>query len=388
MKKVNERLCLSTMLVTLMIGAIFTVPANAFQPPSGMAARTLKIAFPISNSAIPTKPLSLHPCFAFSFWITRTRTATTTLFSSANNNNKNYYNDSNNNNNQNEDRFSRQVRLREEAESPFRKVRYFLYFNIAAGATTSLLISISRIVAAVAVRVNTDLLDESIRNAGIDTVGLIVVAYLWNQDQRAEESRLKRATKGAEMAKLKVRASCDLLEVQVDEDKTIINSIVHDKTNEKNNRVATWSTFTTTLASFRRQRGIEKRVVIAAGGKDKIQQVMREAQELQSDLAENDFVIVPVVMPQGIAPVLLLLDDSVPQPPVNVALPVGNNWKTFLDDEAVEAISQGVDIDQDGFCIVLKKNGRVGQRTKGIFLRNLLSNVVARKEAGMDVTNI
>jgi hypothetical protein len=60
----------------------------------------------------------------------------------------------------------------------------------------------------------------------------------------------------------------------------------------------------------------------------------------------------------------------------------------MMDEEAAEAISQGVDIEEEGFCVILKKNGRVGQRTRGIFLDNLVGNVVARKEAGMDVKNV
>ena len=65
-----------------------------------------------------------------------------------------------------------------------------------------------------------------------------------------------------------------------------------------------------------------------------------------------------------------------------------HNWKNVIDDEATEAVSQGVDVLNEGFCVVLKKNGKVGQRTKGINLQTLLGNVVARREAGMDVTNI
>jgi hypothetical protein len=55
---------------------------------------------------------------------------------------------------------------------PFGKVRYFCYFNIAGGTTTSLLISVSRIVAAVVADVKAYLLDESVRNALIDVTGL------------------------------------------------------------------------------------------------------------------------------------------------------------------------------------------------------------------------
>jgi hypothetical protein len=192
-------------------------------------------------------------------------------------------------NDNNSERYSRTVRLREEAESPFRKVRYFFYLNIAGGATTSLFISIARIAAALS-GVNTDLMDESIRNAIIDIVGLCVVVYFWKQDQVAEESRLRRATKGAELAKLSVRASKVLL----------VNSVSSNEMVDLQ-QMSGSLTFTTTLASFRRERGIEKRIVIAAAGCKKIDQVLKEAQALQSELADNDLVVVPAVIPQGVA---------------------------------------------------------------------------------------
>ena len=86
-----------------------------------------------------------------------------------------------------EDEYSREVRLREEAESPFRKVRYFFYLNAAGGAFTSLAISLARIAAALS-GVNTDLMDESLRNAAIDIAGLTVVGYLYKRDQDADRT--------------------------------------------------------------------------------------------------------------------------------------------------------------------------------------------------------
>ena len=276
------------------------------------------------------------------------------------------------NNSGDDQEFSRQVRLREEVESPFRKVRYFFYITTAGGAFTSLAISIARIAAATLSGVNEDLLPESLLNAGVDIAGLALVAFLYQRDRVAEESRLRRATKGAELAKLTVRAS-----------KRIIDGDISDD----------GSTFTTSLASLRRGRGIEKRVVIAAAGKDKIDQVLKDAKDFELDMEINDLLIVPVVMPNGVAPIWTESDTSgsnSSSPPASVALPVvvGNNWKSMIDDEASEATSQGVDILNEGFCVVLKKNGKVGQRTRGINLQTLLGNVVARREAGMDVTNI
>ena len=261
-----------------------------------------------------------------------------------------------------DEEFSREVRLRTEAESPFVKVRYFFYLNAAGGAFTSLAISIARIAAALA-GVNTDLMDESLWNAGIDIAGLVVVGFLWRRDSEAEQSRLKRATKGAELAKLTVRAS-----------KTLLGDVES-------------GTFTTTLSSLRQGRGIDKRVVIAAAGVDKIAHVLKQATELQDEISYNDLLIVPVVMPRGVAPEMEG-NDSEWAPCLALPVGVGSSWKDYVEAEAAEAIKQGVNVEEDGICIVLKKNGRVGQRTKGIFLQNLVGNVMARREAGMDVTNI
>jgi len=256
--------------------------------------------------------------------------------------------------------FSRKVRLRAEAESPFVKVRYFFYLTGAGGAFTSLAISLARIAAA-ASGVNADLMDESLRNAAIDVAGLIVLAGLWRRDQTAETSRQRRAAKGAEIAKLSVRASKRLL------------GDVED------------GTFTTSLASLRRGRGMDKRVIIAAAGDEKICQVLQDAQALQNEMEFNDLVLVPIVLPRGKAP-----DTSLESIPSCVALPVGvgSSWRDFVEEEVAEAARQGVNVEEDGICVVLKKNGRVGQRTKGIFLQNLVGNVVARRDAGMDVSNI
>ena len=263
-----------------------------------------------------------------------------------------------------EEEYSIEVRLREEIESPFRKVRFFLYLTLAAGAMTSLAVSATRIAAASA-GINADLMQESLVNAGVDLAGVLVIGGLYKRDLDAEQSRLKRATKGAELAKLMVRGSKQMVDV-ASEDGT---------------------TFTTSLASLRSGRGIEKRVVIAAGGVEKIAQVLREAKELASDIEMCDLVVVPVIMPQGVAP---QMDVSEGDWPSYVALPVtvGNNWKNVVDDEAAEAVKQGVDIEKEGFCVIVKKNGRIGQRTRGIFLDNMVGAVEARREAGMDVSNI
>jgi hypothetical protein len=269
--------------------------------------------------------------------------------------------------------YSRELYLREEAESPFRKVRFFLYTVLAGGALTSLAVSGARVAAGLA-GINAELLPESITNVAVDVAGLAFVAFLFQRDLQAQESRIKRASKGAELAKLSVRASKKLI----------------DDVDLMESRDGIWGasgssgTFTMNLSSLRRGRGIEKRVVIAVGGSDKIAKTLEEASRLRETLAVSDLLVVPVVLPSGVAPEVTSANEL----PDCVALPVGAGWAAVVQDEAEEARKQGVDVFEDGFCVVLKKNGRVGQRTKGIFLPRMVGEVEARKEKGYDVANI
>ena len=279
------------------------------------------------------------------------------------------------NNNNNE--YSRDVRLREEAESPFRKVRFFLYLTLGGGAMTSLLLSVTRIAAASS-GINADLMQESLINAGVDFAGLVVLGFFFQRDSQAQETRLKRATKGASLAKLAIRVHKGIQDPLFAADSDNSNSSPGDDP-QKN-------TFTSlTLADLRRDRGIEKRVVIAAAGKDKIQQVLEETKTYASALEMSDLLVVPVVMPMATAPEIVDISPL----PTCVALPVGNSaWRTVLEDESQSALQQDVDIETEGFCVILKKNGRVGQRTRGIFLERMVGEVEERREMGMDVTNI
>lgn len=260
--------------------------------------------------------------------------------------------------------FSRNVRMREEAESPFRKVRFLLYFTLGGGAATSLVVSAARVAAALS-GIKPDLLQENSINIVVDALGIAVLSVLCKRDLDAQESRLKRASRGAELAKLMVRGS-----------KAMLNG-----NNKGTNEVS--DLFTTSLASFRRGRGIEKRIVIAAGGRSKIEQVLKETALLEGSLMLNDLIVIPVVFPQGRAP------DQAENIPACVAFPIGEaKWRSFLTEEAKEAIAQGVDVEKEGFCVILKKNGRVGQRTRGVFLDKMAGEVNQRREMGLDVKNV
>jgi hypothetical protein len=333
---------------------------HSFQQDGGVGARRFQHRREVGQQANQRVLLLGRPRIAVS---------TTTALSLAQNNNKNEPGE-----------FSRELMLREEAENPFRKVRFFLYAGLGAGAFISLLVSVTRMAAALTAGINVDLLPESSINAAVDAAGLIVLAFLWKNDLEAEQSRLQRASKGAALAKLKVRASKSLMFL--------------DDNDAGDDDASSSSTFTTTLASLRQGRGIEKRVVIAAAGREKIASVLTEAKDLADALATNDLLVVPVLIPSIALPADLLpgpeRGTDLLQPPLSecIALPVGSGWSMVVDDEVRQAIEQGIDVDKEGLCVILKKNGRVGQRTRGIFLANMVGDITRRRDAGMDVVNI
>ncbi len=258
--------------------------------------------------------------------------------------------------------YSKEVRLREEAEAPFRKVRFFVYSALLAGCFVSLLVSSARIAAGLN-GINVDLLDESLNNAAIDAGGVLLLGFLLKNDLDAQESRLQRASKGGALARLPVRGKA---------------SFFYDENN--NNKLLT-------LSSFRAGRGIDKRVVILVAGEEKISQLVStlKSKSMQTSLIQSDLFVIPVVIPDCTVPPNideeLLSEDC-------IGLPVQGAWRGFIEDEVAEAIKQGVDVQNAGFALILKKNGRVGQRTSGFNLSRMVGEVKNREGSGLDVTNI
>lgn len=73
-----------------------------------------------------------------------------------------------------------------------------------------------------------------------------------------------------------------------------------------------------------------------------------------------------------------------PSPGLMVRLPLWMAWP-----QVETAMSQGISPIEDGFSLILKKNGRIGARSKGCPpWGTLVGDVEKRREAGMDVSNI
>lgn len=138
------------------------------------------------------------------------------------------------------------------------------------------------------------------------------------------------------------------------------------------------------MASLRRGRRIEKRVVIAVAGPERMSHVLEEAKSLEDELTFNDLLVIPYVL--GSPDIVETLSFDLPD---CIAVPTGGTpWRSMVEDEMSEATNQGIDVKTERFSIILKKNGRIGQRARGIFLRNMVADVSARASMGMDVTNI
>jgi hypothetical protein len=129
--------------------------------------------------------------------------------------------------------------LKEETEAPFRSLRKFIYISLLAGAGLGLAITIIKLI----LPSSNDNISELVNNLGINGGGVILLLYLLNRENIAQQALLERIKKGGSLAGLRVR-----LTSQEDE-------------NSNSNLVVK-------LSDLRRDRGIEKRVVIVAAPKE------------------------------------------------------------------------------------------------------------------------
>lgn len=72
-----------------------------------------------------------------------------------------------------------------------------------------------------------------------------------------------------------------------------------------------------------------------------------------------------------------------------MAVPVSGDWASVIGVEVDRAVEQGFDAESKGFTIVIKKNGRIGQRITGLPpYGRLIGEVEERMAKGLDVENI
>ncbi|CAM9734492.1 unnamed protein product [Ectocarpus sp. 4 AP-2014] len=263
------------------------------------------------------------------------------------------------------------LRLRVEAESPFRKRNSILAsFSFFFFAPPGVFFGGGRTIALTQGIDQGQSMTELLTNIAVDVTAIVVCVGLVKRDLDAQEGRMARMEIGAKLAGLKVR-------LQTKDDLS-----------------------TVTLSALRRDRGRDKRVAVLVGGAETVKSSLESALPYGPALETSDILIVPLVlesrpgMTGGGADMFRAsgaesdLESAVGS--AHVALPVAlNRWQEYIDSEVETALSQGIDPLKEGFSLVLKKNGRIGARSKGCPpWGTLVGDVVRRKEAGMDTTNI
>ena len=309
--------------------------------------------------------------------------------------------------------FTEVQRLRAEAESPFSQVRLFAFPVLFAAASIATYFGgTSLLASSLGVR---EASETGVQDLLIDLASMGATGYLWRRETQIRDSRLKRIAFGSKIAALRV--------FQLVADGA--DSVRPDQA--------------VTLASLRRGRGQARRVVLVCAAEDGIAASLDAACAVAKELAEADFLIVPLVIASGSKaaeprlkrPTLEMLqslargsswlaevsaslgeggaaarvpsttetqpalpwDEAKPDAlgtwPVALPQSEGDAWTSALAPELEQAAKQDATILDRGLTIVLKKNGRVGNRRLGTpDWRALISDVEGRRAAGLDVVNI
>lgn len=250
--------------------------------------------------------------------------------------------------------------LRAEAESPYRKPRLFLYVAAAGSAGIGLVVTLSQLAAAAGAGAE---LGPLVRNVAIDALALGGALALVRADLAAGARRIERLSAGRQLAALRVR-------MQRADDSSVRQ-----------------------LAELRARRGRDARVVLVAGAGARVQAAVDGclAPGVAEEMAAQEMLLVPVVF-DGAA---LGAPPERAEGVAHIALPAPGSeaeWRRYLAEEEAPRAA-GIDLSADALCVVLKKNGRVGQRAlvntpEGVPWRALLADVQRRRAAGMDVMNI
>mmetsp|Transcript_34359 Transcript_34359/g.97322 ORF Transcript_34359/g.97322 Transcript_34359/m.97322 type:complete len:323 (-) Transcript_34359:123-1091(-) len=96
------------------------------------------------------------------------------------------------------------IRLRGEAEAPFRPVRLLLYGFSVVSASVGFLVSVPQLIAAIGHAPNALPLDQVLQNVGINVTAAAVFAYLFAQDKKAEALQMARLGREENLGELSI----------------------------------------------------------------------------------------------------------------------------------------------------------------------------------------
>lgn len=255
-------------------------------------------------------------------------------------------------------------RLREEVESPFRKIRFFFFASSTGSALTALYFSATNALKAYLGTYSDAMpLDEALTSCGINLGGAIVCGFLAVRDYNIGQANLERIARGGKLAKLAVAPAF--------EEKTL-----------------------RTLADYRRN----SRVLICAGGKEYIQDVCRslnadqlsDVNTLPEAIEGADLIVVPVLLSSNTSvgdtkaawrettvPAGSSSSASASASDENrnfdvkradnvVAFPWNNGpWMEYLKSDIETAEKQKFDVLSKGITLTVKKNGKILRRATG-----------------------
>mmetsp|Transcript_11828 Transcript_11828/g.24999 ORF Transcript_11828/g.24999 Transcript_11828/m.24999 type:complete len:372 (-) Transcript_11828:91-1206(-) len=254
-------------------------------------------------------------------------------------------------------------RLREEIDSPFRKVRLAFFGASFASALIALYFSaLSTIKAVVGGYSDAMPLDEALTSDAINVGAVLACGFLTYRDFKAGQANLEKIARAGKLASLVVEPAA----VQPNNKRRLVE-----------------------IKSYRRA----SRVLIAAGGKEYISNLAKSlALDQLSDtniipekLVEVDVVIVPVLLEKqnndvvvgdtrsfwrdGVESSLTENDRNFDINRANevVSFPQGPNaWIDYLNSDIETASTQGFDVLQKGITLTIKKNGKVLRRATGL----------------------
>jgi hypothetical protein len=250
--------------------------------------------------------------------------------------------------------FTVKQRLREEVESPFRKVRLLFFGSSVASASIALYFSmLSTIKAYRGGYADAPPLEEALTNDAINVGGVIVCGLLAFREYKAGEANLERIAKGGKLASLGLEVAAA----------------------SGNSRRQ--------VKDYRRL----SRVLIAAGGEDYISKLCRSltSDQLADDnilsekLQETDVLVVPVLLTssgsvgdtkefwKNVQPEEGDRNMEISRADGVLAYPIGGAaWADYLKSEIETAKGQGFDVLEKGITVTVKKNGRILRRATGI----------------------
>ena len=162
--------------------------------------------------------------------------------------------------------FTQKQILKEETEAPFRKVRIFFYISLLSAAGLGTVICLTKILAfSIQSRPSADL-TNLYTNLGINLAGIPVLSFLWKSDLEKQKLLLERIQKGGSLAGLKIKL------------------------------LTPAGSLTVKLSDLRRDRGIDKRVVIVVAERESVLNSLQTSIASSLEMLQNDLVIVPLII--------------------------------------------------------------------------------------------